>query len=145
LIALLLLGCASGGDHPDFDHGQINLPTRSLATLNAVPDGTRSPAIIGFNRALDAAAARNIAVQGTPTGRPVGSGITATPVYAPVKVDGLIRRELNGHPLADTLVETVNALSGDGLPLGSAGKNTDPATLLRMRGDTVMLLWRYPL
>lgn len=145
LSALLLLGCASGGDHPYFDHGRIDPLTRSPATPNAVPDGYQNLAIIAFDRAQNAAAARNVVVQATPKSWPTGSGITATSVYAPVEVDGLIRRGINGRPLADTLVETVNALSGDGLPIGSAGKNTDPATLLRVRGDTVMLLWRYPL
>lgn len=79
-----------------------------------------------------------------PRSRPTGNGIAATPAYAPVDIDGLIRRESSGRPLADTLVGAVNALSGDGLPLGPAGKNTDPATLLRVRGDTIMLFWRYP-
>ncbi len=71
-------------------------------------------------------------------------GIAATQGYAPPNVNDLIRHGLNGRPLTDTLVGAISALGGRGLPLNSPTKNTDPATLLRVRGDTVILQWRYP-
>lgn len=113
--ALLLAGCA-GGDRPDIVRGRSELPARFSSTSDTA----------------------------TPDNRPTGGDTAATRGYAPLVVDGLIRHGLNGRPLADALIEVVDALSGDGLPLRSTGKNADPATLLRVRGDAVMLLWRYP-
>lgn len=143
LSACLLLGCASGSGHRNLDGGGFDQPARPPAVSNAIPGDRQNPAS-AFKRAQNAAATRNAAMQAMPRSRPTESGIAATPVYAPAEVDSLIRRGSSDRPLADTLVGVVNALSGDGLPLGPAGKNTDSATLLRVRGDTVMLLWRYP-
>lgn len=111
--------------------------------MEAAPGGRRGPAIAA-DAAPNATAARTRAGDGVFGNWPTGSGVAANPVGAPLAVDGLLRRGLNGRPVANALIEAVHALSGDGLPLRSTGKNADPATLLRVRGDAVMLLWRYP-
>jgi hypothetical protein len=59
-------------------------------------------------------------------------------------ISGFIQHGLQGRSLTNTLLGVVNALGGEGLPLYPAKKNTDPATLFRVRGDSVLLLWRYP-
>ena len=141
--ALLLAGCA-GGDRPDIVRGRSELPARFSSTSDTDRDGRRNPAGAFDPATAASGAGRKAAIPATPENRPTGGGTAATRGYAPLAVDGLIRHGLNGRPLADALIEVVDALSGDGLPLRSTGKNADPATLLRVRGDAVMLLWRYP-
>ena len=73
--------------------------------------------------------------------------LPATPNAIPDGVFGERQRETalspNPRPLTHTLVETVNSLRGDGLPLKASAKAGDPAILFKVRGDGAMLLWRY--
>ena len=139
--ALFLAGCA-WCDRPDTARGRSELPARFSSASDAGHDGRRSPAVAADPAPNAAVAERKAAIPAAPDSRPTGGGAAATRGYAPLAVDGLIRHGLNGRPLADALIEVVDALSGAGLPLRSTGKNADPATLLRVRGDAVMLLWR---
>lgn len=73
--------------------------------------------------------------------------LPAMPSAIPNGVFGEPQRETafspNPQPLANTLIETVNSLRGEGLPLKASAKAGDPAILFKVRGDGAMLLWRY--
>ena len=136
--ALGLSGCATGGRGFDLDRGRADRSARSTATVEAATGVRRGPAIVaGAPQKATAARAR---AGGDVSGNgPTKNGAAAISVDVPLAVDGSAQ-----PPVANALIETVNALIGDGLPLRAAGKSADPATLLRVRGDAVMLLWRYP-
>lgn len=136
--ALGLSGCATGERGFDLDRERADRSARSIAVVEAVSGERRGPAS-AVDAAPNATAARARAGGGVSGNGPTRNGTAAISVDVPVAVDDSAQ-----PPVANALIETVHALIGDGLPLRAAGKSADPATLLRVRGDAVMLLWRYP-
>lgn len=141
----LLVGCATGGGSPDPSHGRSDPPTRATPTLAAGPDHLRHSAIAPTPTPSTPAAAQiTVRYTGAGSGATPATDSSAPPGYAPLAVSRSTRPRWSDLPLPDALIGAATALRGDGLPLHSTGKSTDPATLLRVRGDTLMLLWRYP-
>lgn len=136
--ALCLSGCATGGRSFDLDRERTDRSARSITVVEAVSGERRGPTI-AVDTVPSAMAARTRVGDGVSGNGLTRNGTAAISVDIPLAVDGSAQ-----PPVANDLIGTVNALIGDGLPLRAAGKNADPETLLRVRGDTLMLLWRYP-
>ena len=123
LGVLGLLGCGTGSsDHLSSLRQSSNVPSSSAI---AVP----AQAAPGVYQRAD----RSIRQQ---------PGNSNSAAVAGSRAGGSSRDGATNLPLANTLIETINALSGDGLPLNAPTKATDPTILFRVRGDDVMLFWR---
>lgn len=150
LAALSLLGCHAGGDRIGGVPGSLHPPASLSKSWNgAPPEPSRDPAIADpASRAVaapkklkhDAGSSPAKADQSAVSGH---RSVYPASALSPVAPDPSTYAGPNRRPFANTFIDTVNALQGDGLPLNAPAKATEPTLLFRVRGSDAMLLWRY--
>ncbi|MBK8508299.1 MAG: hypothetical protein IPL51_06500 [Candidatus Competibacteraceae bacterium] len=151
LAALLLLGChAGGGDRVGRVSDSLSRPALPSKSLNgAFGETSRNSRLADPPSRAAATEKKSSQAVGSNHAKTDQTAISSpkypTPNLNPVVPagDGLTGGNSNRRPFANTFIDTINALQGDGLPLNSPHKATDPAILFRVRGNDAMLLWRY--
>lgn len=151
LAAFLLLGChASGGDRAGGTSGSFPRPASPAKNPNGAfaeasrdsvaPDPASRAAATKMKPGPEAGSIKANTDQAAVS---ISTPFYSAPNFNPAVPGYSAYGDSNRRPLANTFIDTVNALRGDGLPLNSPSKATDPTILFRVRGNDAMLLWRY--
>jgi len=153
LAAFLLLGChAGGGDRVGGVSDSLSRPALPSKSLNgAFGEASRDSRLADPTSRAAATEKKSSQAVGSSHAKTDQTAVSSpkfvypTPNLNPVVPagDGLTGGSSNRRPFANTFIDTINALQGDGLPLNSPHKATDPAILFRVRGNDAMLLLRY--